>query len=225
VAYYTLTQGAIFLGLTYLPANMLSLVLSLSGITIALAGWLFLKEGLSSLQWIGLGASIIGALIYFGSIQVISLLGLVVALFALISNTASAILGRAINKSRENSPWLITVVSMGIGAIGLLLAGLATEPFPHLGAKDLLIVIWLAVVNTGFAFTLWNHTLRTLTAAQSGVINNTMLIQIAILAWIFLDERLDVLQIAGLLIAAVGTLLVQVSPRRVLEAQPEREIV
>jgi len=68
------------------------------------------------------------------------------------------------------------------------------------------------------AFTLWNLTLRTLTVAQSSMINNTMLIQIAVLAWIFLGEHLSWVQIAGLLVAAVGAALVQISPRRVIEA-------
>lgn len=173
IVYYALTQGALFLGLNYLPANMLSLVLSLSGITIALSGSLFLEEKLSTVQRTGVAVSIAGALIYFGSIQELSAVGLLVALFALISNTASATLGRAVNRSEEISPLLVTVVSMGIGAIGLLLAGLATEPFPALRMSDILIIMWLAAVNTAVAFTLWNHTLRTLTAAQSSVINNS----------------------------------------------------
>ena len=47
----------------------------------------------------------------------------------------------------------------------------------------------VAVVNTAFAFTVWNHTLRTLTAVESSVMNNTMLIQVAVLAWLILDEK------------------------------------
>jgi drug/metabolite transporter (DMT)-like permease len=46
-----------------------------------------------------------------------------------------------------------------------------------------------------------------------------MLIQIAILAWIFLGETLGPLQIAGLAIAAFGAILVHVTPRRVIEAR------
>ncbi|MDQ2848487.1 MAG: DMT family transporter [Actinomycetota bacterium] len=64
-------------------------------------------------------------------------------------------------------------------------------------------------MNTAFAFTLWNHTLRRLTAVRSSVINNTMLIQIAVLAWIFLDEPLGVRQIVGLVLATVGSAAVQ----------------
>ena len=68
---------------------------------------------------------------------------------------------------------------------------------------------WLAVVNTALAFTLWNLTQRTLSAIETSIINNTMLIQIAILAWLFLGERLSVRAIVGLALAAIGTLIVQ----------------
>jgi len=219
IVYYALTQGALFLGLAFLPANTLSLVLTLSGVTIALSGRMFLSEKLTWLQRAGIFISIAGALLYFGSIQSIATAGLLVAVFALFVNTASAILGRHVNKAANISPLLVTTVSMGIGAICLLLVGLATEPFPSLRTTDVLTIFWLAAVNTAFAFTLWNHTLRTLSAAQSGVINNTMLIQIAVLAWIFLGEKPSGLQIAGLAIAALGTVLVHVTPRRAVEAQ------
>jgi drug/metabolite transporter (DMT)-like permease len=218
--YYTMTQGALFLGLAFLPANTLSLALTLSGVTIALAGSWFLGERLVWFQWAGVVISLGGALFYFGSIHAISTIGLVVAAFAVLSNTVSAVMGRAVNKYASHSPLLVTTVSMGVGAIPLLLAGLLTEPLPSLLVSDVIIIVWLATVNTAFAFTLWNHTLRTLTAAQSGVINNTMLIQIAVLAWIFLGERLSSVQILGLAVAAIGTVLVQASPRRVVEAQP-----
>ena len=81
-----------------------------------------------------------------------------------------------------------------------------------------LLVAWLAVVNTALAFTLWNHTLRTLTAVESSVINNTMLPQIAILAWVFLDEPLNLRQIIGISLVGVGTLVVQL--RRAPRATP-----
>ena len=73
---------------------------------------------------------------------------------------------------------------------------------------------WLAVVNTALAFTLWNHTQRTLSAVESSIINNTMTIQIAILAWVFLSESLTPREIGGLALAGVGTLIVQVRRAR-----------
>ena len=76
------------------------------------------------------------------------------------------------------------------------------------------IVVWLAAMNTAFAFTLWNLTLRRLSAMESSVINNTMLIQIALLAWIFLGESLGARQIVGLVLASLGTLVVQLAGGR-----------
>ena len=80
---------------------------------------------------------------------------------------------------------------------------------PPLSPLNWATIIWLALVNTAFAFTLWNHTLRTLSAMESSIINNTMLFQIALLAWLFLGQTLGRRQVAGMVLAALGTLLVQ----------------
>ena len=101
---------------------------------------------------------------------------------------------------------------MAVGGAALLLAGVALEGWPRLDGVGWLIVAWLAIVNTAVAFTLWNHTLRTLTAVESSVVNNTMTIQIAVLAILFLGERLAPVQIGGLVLAALGAAVVQVSP-------------
>ena len=90
----------------------------------------------------------------------------------------------------------------------LLALGLAVEPAPVLGWKQWGIILWLALVNTAAAFTLWNHTLRTLSAAESSIINNTMMVQIAVLAWVFLGERPGPMQFLGMAFALAGTVMV-----------------
>jgi drug/metabolite transporter (DMT)-like permease len=69
-----------------------------------------------------------------------------------------------------------------------------------------------AVVNTAVAYTVWNHTKRLLPAMQSTLINNTMLIHVAVLGWAVLGERLDPTDIAGLLLALTGVVMVQLGP-------------
>jgi drug/metabolite transporter (DMT)-like permease len=54
---------------------------------------------------------------------------------------------------------------------------------------------------------------------ESSVINGTMLIQIALLAWVFLGENLSKSNIVGMLIASVGAILVQLRPRVKIERQ------
>ena len=73
------------------------------------------------------------------------------------------------------------------------------------------VTLWLAIVNTAVAFTLWNRTLRNLTAIESTLINNTMLVQIAVLAWIFLGEPINAGEGVGLTLAVLGVVLVQLA--------------
>ena len=210
--FYALTQGAQFLSLFYLPAITVSLLLSFTSVIVAFMGVFFLREKPSVLQWGGTGLYILGVLAYFFPIALPGGqgVGLLVAVVCVLANAFSSILGRYVNRSGDLSPLAVTVVSMGIGAVVLLVSGVAVEGFPHLTLENWLIVLWLAVVNSALAFTLWNRTLRTLTAMESSIINNTMLFQIAVLAWIFLGERLTGRQGLGMLLAGAGTLLVQV---------------
>jgi drug/metabolite transporter (DMT)-like permease len=48
---------------------------------------------------------------------------------------------------------------------------------------------------------------------ESSVINNTMLFQIAVLAWVFLGEKLGWQEVLGIILAALGTLAVQMRAR------------
>lgn len=127
-----------------------------------------------------------------------------------IANSSSAVLGRSINRSGNYHPLTVTVVSMGIGSFVMLTIGLAFQGLPSISLTTILLLLWLAIINTAVAFTLWNYSLRTLTAMESSIINGTMLIQIAVLAWIFIDEPITLQQGIGMLIAVIGALLVQI---------------
>jgi hypothetical protein len=80
----------------------------------------------------------------------------------------------------------VTVVSLGIGSGALLAVAVVHDGIPRLTLASWLVVWWLAVINTALAFTVWNYTMRRLSAMESSLINNTMLVHVAVLAWIFL---------------------------------------
>ena len=216
VVFYALTQGGQFLTLKHLDAISFSLILSFTPLLVAGASTFTLKEKPTWLQWIGLVATLAGAVLYFAPANPFrgAAFGFTLAGLTLSANVVSSLLGRFVNRRRTVSPIVVTTISMGFGALLLLGAGLGTQGLPALSLKGWGIVVWLAVVNTAFAFTLWNRTLRTLSATESSVINNTMLIQIAVLAWIFLGERLGPLEIVGLLAVAAGTLFVQLKRKQ-----------
>jgi drug/metabolite transporter (DMT)-like permease len=209
--YYAVTQGTQFLSLLYLPAVTVSLLLSFTTAIVAVFGIFTLGELPTPFQWAGIGLYLLGVSIYFYpfSLPKMQLIGLLIAVISVLANSFSSILGRYVNKDTVLSPTMVTVTSMGVGSLVLLVSGIAIQGLPELSLGNWLLVIWLAVINSAVAFTLWNHTLRTLSAMESSILNNTMLIQIAILAWIFLGESISLLKMAGLLLAAFGTLIVQ----------------
>jgi drug/metabolite transporter (DMT)-like permease len=134
---------------------------------------------------------------------------MVAALVALGSNVGASVLGRSANRHGTHSPLVVTAVSMAVGSAVLLAVGVSVEGWPELSGRAAVILVWLAVVNTALAFTLWNVSLRRLSALESAGINNTMLIQIAALAWIFLGEEPGLLGVVGIVLVSVGVFFTQ----------------
>ena len=210
--FYTFTQGAQFLGLSLLPSVTVSLMLNFTPLIVAVMGIFLLSEKPSILQWFGSALFIVGIFTYFFPVSLIGNqgVGLAIMFIGVLANAGSAIIGRDINRNKDISPLVVTFISMGVGAIILITIGISLDGLPEISLKTWMFLIWLAAVNTAFAFTLWNLTLRTLTAMESSIINGTMLIQIAVLAWYFLDENISFKEGIGMIIAAVGAVLVQI---------------
>ncbi len=205
------TQGAVFLGLFYLPAVTVNLLLNFTSVAVALLGIVLLAERPSVLQWGGIGLNIAGVLIFFhpAVLPADQVLGVIVVGIGVLANALSSILGRRVNRDRALHPLLVTTISIGVGGITLLIVGSVAQGLPRLSWVHWVYVAWLAAVNTAFAFTLWNHTLRTLSAMESSIINGTMLIQIPILAVLFLGEQITLQELIGMVLAGMGALVVQ----------------
>ncbi|MGH8912365.1 MAG: DMT family transporter [Acidimicrobiia bacterium] len=211
VIFYSLTQGAQFVAIDSQPAATTSLVLSATPLLVSVASRRLLGEPPTGRQIVGSVLIAGGALAYFAGDLGFTAVGMAAALVALGSNATAALLGRSVNRALSLPPEVVTAVSMGIGALILIGAGLAVEGLPRLDPAGWAIVVWLAVVNTAAAFTMWNWSLRHLTATASAGINNTMLIQIALLAWLFLAERPGPIQWTGMAVVSFGVLLAQSS--------------
>lgn len=225
VVMYALTQGAQFLALDRLPAQTTSLVLSFSPVAVALLGTAFLAERPTPRQGAGVLLFLVGAatFLYPASFPPGQAIGLLIAVIGMLANAGASILGRYVNRSATVPAVAVTLISMGVGSVVLLGVGVGVQGLPDLSLRGWAIVAWLAAVNTAFAFTLWNVTLRSLSAVESSIVNNTMLIQIAVLAWIFLGESLGPRQLAGLALASAGTLVVQLAGRGARRHAPARK--
>lgn len=209
LVYFSVTQGAQFVAIDAQPAATSSLMLAPTAFFVAVLSSWSIGERVSARQLIGAVLVAGGAAVYFSGDLGATWVGMVASSAGLTANVAGALLGRHVNRQGNASPLVVTTVSMTIGAAVLLAIGLGVEGLPDLGVKSALIIGWLAFVNTAIAFTLWNTAQRRLAAVESSAINNTMLIQIAALAWVFLGERPGALGVIGIVIVSGGAFLAQ----------------
>ncbi len=217
LVFYSVTQGAQFVALDLLPAAAVSLVLTASPAAVIAIGALRGMERPLPLQIAGIFVLLVGASLYFLPLTLgqATAGGLIVAIVGMLATATSALLGRSMARDpteRIGGIVPLTALSMGLGGLVLLGAGVATTGVPRVDGSAWTLIAWLAVVNTAFAFALWNHTLRTLTAIESNVLNNTMLAQIALLAWVVLGEALSGRQLLGIALAICGVAVVQLAP-------------
>lgn len=122
---------------------------------------------------------------------------------------------------RNADPVEVACPSMLAGALPVLIIGVATEGLPPLTWPVWLLIGVLAVINTAAAFTLWTHTQAVLAACESAIINNTMTVQIAVLALVFLGDPLRARQWIAITVIAAATLAVQITgPTRTARPGP-----
>lgn len=209
VVMYTLTQGAQFVAIDSQPAATTSIVLSLTPLLVAVLSVVSLHEIPSTRQVSGTVLVIVGGLVYFAGDLGASAIGMIASGVGLASNVGAALLGRHINRKEQLPPVVVTGYSMAVGSALLVTVALVVEGMPSISGKAWAIIGWLALVNTALAFTLWNLSLQRLSAVESASINNTLLIQIAVLGWLFLSEPLGIPELVGIALVTVGVLLTQ----------------
>lgn len=212
---YAVTQGGITLGLSLLPSSHVALILNLNNTAqVLLFSALILREVPVPVQWAGLGLGMAGtAAFYYPLISPPGgWLGVIPVLVTGVGYAITTIYTRRLMRDGSVSALDLTVISMTAGAAGMSLVAAAVEGVPALTLSTGLALLWLAVINTAFTFTLWAHTQKVLAPFETSTLNNTMLVQIAVLSWWLLDEPLTGLKLPGVVLVTLGTLLVQVGP-------------
>jgi drug/metabolite transporter (DMT)-like permease len=207
---YTLCQGGLYLSLSYLPNTTVSLLLNFSPILVAFAGGIWLNEKLNRWQNFGMVVLLAGAAVFFLPIATgsLSTAGLLFTGITLLGNVTATVYSRKILRSGVYPVVVITGVCMGIGSTALAAGSAAWQWIPRMSLQTWVIVLILAGTNTALAFTMWNLVLQKLTAFEANIINNTMLVQIAILSWIFLGDVITLKMAAGMLLVMAGAVLV-----------------
>lgn len=217
VVMYGVAQGAQFVAIDNQPQATTSLVLAATPLIVAASSALFLGEPTTRTQRAGAVLIVGGAVVYFSGQLGATTVGMTAALVALAANAAGTMFGRSVNRASAGhgmGPSLVTTsVSMSVGAVGLLVTGLVVDGVPSISVRTALIITWLAVVNTAAGYTMWNHAQRRLHATEASAIISTMTVQIPVLAWIFLGERLGLAEVGGIALVVGGVLAITVRVR------------
>ena len=209
LVFVAVAQGAQFVAIDSQPAATSSLVLALTPLLVTLVSTAALGEKPTGRQVAGALLIVTGASVYFSGELGFTAVGIAASIIGLVANAAAAMIGRGVNRRRDLSPVVVTVASMTVGAVTLMVVGITMEGVPSISARAWLIIGWLAAVNTAWAFTIWNRSLQRLSATESAAVNNTMLIQIGLLAWLFLDEAPGPFDLLGMGGVSLGVYLAQ----------------
>lgn len=210
ISAYTIGNGALFWGLKYVPATTGSFLMSLIPLLVLAGGALLLREIPTGWQIFGVFLSLVGSVLFFSSgMSPGEPKGIVIVGVGLIGFLAFSLLGRGIARDGKLDTLTLTALPLAIGGILSMLLALIVEGIPQFTPKSIIIVLFLAVVNTSLGYLLYNHSLRELTALEMNMVLNLSPIFTALLSWVILGETLSMIQILGMMVVIVGVIFVQ----------------
>lgn len=219
VALYYLTFN---LAMVHVSASQGALVQASIPAMTALVAVLWLRERASAMRWLGIAMSVGGVLIVFsggagnggGESPMFGnvLMFASVVCWALYTSLAKRVAGF--------DSLVITVAVMGTGAVLLApLAGYeiiaATEDLPPLPLRGWAGIVYLGFVASGFAYLLYNASLRHLDASAVGVYTNLIPVVGVLTGVVVLGEPLSARAVIGGMVVMLGVWITSRSERPV----------
>lgn len=211
---FTIGNGALFWGLTRLPATTSSFLNSLLPIPALLLGMALLREMPTRWQIVGLFAAVEGNVLFFSpSLEPGQPLGLAAVGLAVLSFAAFSILTRQLARDRQVHPLALTAFPLAFGGGILLTISLLGGGWPHVSLQGWGYILLLSGVHTVGGYLLYNYAYEELTALEMNVLLNLIPLGTVFWAWLFLDERLVWPQPLGMFLTVGGMALVQAMGR------------
>ncbi|MFD1735497.1 DMT family transporter [Bacillus salitolerans] len=212
---FIIAQGMQYAGQYYLTPTQTSLLLNIGNTTlVAVIASLAIKEKLSLVSMIGIiGVSFGAALYYFPwSFALYDVIGIGLVLISSVGYAIHLTWTRHLVKGTSIHTSELVMKPMFIGAVGMLIVGLTVEGVPEFSWKVVGIVLWLGTINGSVAFTLWTWSQKYLEAFESSIINNLMLVEIALFDIIILSRQITTTELIGLILVCVTIVTVQTIP-------------
>ena len=206
-------------GLTLLSATAGSVLVALIPVFVALAAWIFLKEKLRLINYIGIVLSVIGIIIFVLNKEgelAYNTKGLLFMLLAVLSAVGyGVILGKVIDRY---SPLFIVFFQCFVSMILFLPVFLIADIKELIAAppsiSDFIPVIKLSIFASITAFVLYGIATKNLGVTRANVFTNFIPVVTAILSHFILKEALTTNNIIGMVVVIIGLLLTQIKSKQ-----------
>ena len=206
VLFHGLYLGGVFFSVSQgIPTGIVALIVTLQPIlTNALAGPL-LNEKVTWKQWIGVILGFLGASLVLGFDigSILPTAGIVSAFVALIAVTTATLWQK---KLSNNLPLPVSNMYQALGGcfFNLLIIILFTEPYINFSTTFILAISHQIILVSFGAFTILMYLIKNNSASKTVTVFFLVPPTSAIIAWIFLNETLNIIDMFGFLIASLG---------------------
>ena len=218
-----------YFGLQYTTATNGVILNSAIPILIILLGWLVYRETITRIQMLGVGISLAGilAIISRGDLAVLAHLemnqGDLIVLFGMIFWAAYTVFLRM---KPAGLPGLTMLACCGTVGVALLFPLMLVEML-FLGGRvefspaTLAAMLYVGVFPSFVGYVFWNRGVAEVGPAVAGIFVHLMPAFGALLAWLFLDERIYLFHLVGIALILAGIALTTRGRRVVPEPGPE----
>jgi drug/metabolite transporter (DMT)-like permease len=195
---------------TTLGASVATVIQSNAPIFVTLMAWVFWKEPLTWRKIAAIALAVVGTVLIArldqAGITDITPVGVLIGLAAAVAYASFSLFGKKLGSSY--SSWTILVYVFGMASVVLFPFQFgSTSPF---GEPPTVLLNYLALVGltTLLGFGLYTIALKRLHASVAAITANTEVPFAAVLAYIFLGERLDSWQMVGAALIILGVVLI-----------------
>ena len=202
------------LALERLPVTTHNYLSNFVGFVTMALSVVILKETPTRFQLIGSAVALVGMRRYFSSVPPayeLAGFGLVAIGVLAIAGTNNMTRKLAIVTTWSVSNNVFSTIVLVIGGGMMVMIGLGLDWPPRVKSlQNWFYISFYGVVIIGVAFTVWNHSLRTLRSYEASILGASTIIWTALLAAAMLGDQLGIAQLIGIALMLLGVSLVQI---------------
>lgn len=198
----------LFIAAYRLPGGVAATVGAIQPLIVMVLAYFWLQQPLRTL---GIVAALIGllgvALLVLGPKAALDNTGIMAGIASAVSMACGTVLSR-----RWQAPVsLLTFTAWQLSAGGLLLLPLTLYLYPSvpsLHSQQYIALAWLSLVGAAFSYVLWFRGIARLNTSLISSLGFLSPLTAVLLGWIFLQQRLSLLQLNGVLLVGISIYLI-----------------